>query len=383
MESRTSNIDYSLDLETIKKHLSSWNEIELHHVKFERIEGGFSSVIHKVSVSDQQVKDKLNLINSPSVILFRRINGHNLLTDYEYLDQLEKIFIQLSELGLGAKFLGGDKSYRIEEFIECRVIKSYEINYPSLRKKLCLQLGKFNSLTCSFKADKKQGFIKRFLKENIFNQIQKNLSIKNEDTVKNDWLEKMKILISEEELQFIYKIEESEIENFVLSHNDIWVGNILLYDNSEKIMFVDYEMVNYNFQGCDLGKLIMETMYERDESNLKHKLNEKYFPNDEEIKEFLRYYLIGFLSKESSIDELENGNVDELEKQIYKDESEKNEKLKNLYEKTQLGLMFSGYYSSLVGLLIGDNRNFPLDFIQFAIDGFQCYQKFKEMYLNK
>jgi len=202
-------------------------------------------------------------------------------------------------------------------------------------------------------------------------------------------LEQMKEVVSkttDEELKFLID-SSSKFEN-VFSHNDIWTGNILFKENGE-VVFCDYEVMDYNFKGYDIGKLLLEVLYERHPTDPEFDLKDfKYFPTEEEVDDFIRYYFITYYGKNESkkvisnvLDENEfKTHWDDLSNYYSKEEITK--MMNELKEEVRVGIMQAGYYQFFLGMRIGKSIEFSrMDFIRFAYESFRCYEEFKKRLL--
>ncbi|CAF0967085.1 unnamed protein product, partial [Didymodactylos carnosus] len=133
------------------------------------------------------------------------------------------------------------------------------------------------------------------------------------------------------------------------------------------VMFIDYEDMDFNFPGYDIGKLMLQTLYEQVTNNLAYKLKSfDHFPSDEDLLDFIQVYLSSRYHRSLNKD---------LEFQSIQTEQEK--EIEQLLEQVKIGAMIAGYYSALFGMRVGRNPNIHFDFVQFAIDGFKVYEEFK------
>ena len=53
--------------------------------------------------------------------------------------------------------------------------------------------------------------------------------------------------------------------------------------------------------------------------------------------------------------------------------------LDSLYKQTLIGMLVSSYYCTILGLYVGNSKEFNLDFMAFAKDNFYNYKKFKAL----
>ena len=283
------------------------------------------------------------------------------------------LFQKLGDIGWGPKCYHRENNLRIEQYFDSNVITCRQINYPPIRQRLVTKLAQLHNLEGLINKEKK-GFITKLLEGGITMQMcKKNLELdiytEDEQKIVNEF----KQAVSDDEVDFLKKLIEKY--PLVFGHNDIWSGNILLLKNKEDIVFVDYEMMDYNFRGYDLGKLILETLYERHHANSSYKfLGIENLPTEEEIMEYVKLYLIG----KHEIQFQPNKTSDELLKTHFSSDLDAKEAIQQLYEEVQVGMLMSGYYSMVLGMRVGKNAGFDLDFFQFALHGLIIYKEFKK-----
>mmetsp|Transcript_38389 Transcript_38389/g.34191 ORF Transcript_38389/g.34191 Transcript_38389/m.34191 type:complete len:101 (+) Transcript_38389:671-973(+) len=79
----------------------------------------------------------------------------------------------------------------------------------------------------------------------------------------------------------------------VFSHNDLLQGNVLIRKDDDGIILIDYEYAAYNFRGYDIGNMFRESLFDYNHPEPPYfKVYPEYYPSDEELKEFLRYYIV-------------------------------------------------------------------------------------------
>jgi len=364
--------EQTLMLDFIKQKVPSWNTLNINEIKFEKMAFGLTSQNYKVFITEKNIE--------PKTLLIRKFGLHSSSGCDREMREKEIVFFDLfSQMKIGPKTYGHNLDYRVEEFINSRVIKSYEINNTKVRKSLAISLGLINS----FKIDKvidNTSFIEDFISQKqSIDACLYNVNLTTYTQERATHMKNMKYLIEKDEIEFIKRVIPKD--RFVLSHNDIWVGNILI-EETGRVTIIDYERIAYNFQGYDLGKLILETMFERLPDSPQHEINEKYFPTKDEIIEFCEYYLIGFRlnkAKDLDRDKAEKYTKEELIKMVYEDEKEFMQEREQLIKDTYLGMMIAGYFMAFLGLLIGPTDRYQMDFVKFGIDGHNIYLKYKQM----
>jgi len=210
-----------------------------------------------------------------------------------------------------------------------------------------------------------------------------NLSnIYTEDEAK--FIEAFKSLSIHDETEFVGSIL-SQLD-LVTSHNDIWSGNILVTKDLSDVLLIDYEMVAYNFQGFDIGRLVLETMFYRPDSKLNFDYVEENYPSEGDITDFLRYYQVSYkgnLTKEEEIKIIQDDELlQDFENKLFALKSDYNDAIAKLQKQVIIGLMVTGYRIALICMMIGKNPAYGMDFIKAAKDGYNVYFKYKKQLLD-
>lgn len=363
------NRDYNFiyeDIPIISNFLPNWKGKTLEDIQVDKISFGMGSYVFKVS-------DKSNLLEP---ILYRKYIKDK---PQEKINTENLVFQTMSDIGVSPKLYGFTDDVRIEEFISSRVIESNELNETDIRRRSAIKLAKFHNIKSQLILDKfTSDFITGIL-NHTFYVGRFNENVDKTEIYSNyelEYVNKIKQLLSEEEKKFIYSSYKNKYE-MIFSHNDIWVGNILINEKVRDILFIDYEMINYNFAGYDVGKLLLEPMYKRRPGGPEYDLIEEYMPNESAILDFIRFYLIARKDNNFEYSEGIEQNLEKYESDLYSSEEEKEMKMKEFFNEVQVGMMLSGYYSAVLGLMIGKNESMPMDFIKFAIDGYNIYNKYK------
>lgn len=364
---------FTKELIYIQEHLPSWKGLTSEEVIFEKLTGGVSREIYKVTAQRKEVE--------PNIIVFRKLNGNS------EQNQIEAFaFETLSSLEVGPKLYAANSEYRIEQYLDCRMIKAKEINQKQFRRKLVMSLAAINKLNYKDGPETKGYFEKRFT-DDFYKNFDRCCDLKDTYSEgETQFIKEIKYLSSPEEVEFIKSVISKG--KLVFSHNDIWVGNLLVIDETSDPMLIDYELMGYNFIGYDIGKLILETVFHRPKSPDPYwEVRKEDMPSEEDILDFARYYLIA--SKCDSLsrqDKEELANNDEIIKQyeakLFASKEEYNDTLENLLNQIRAGLMLSSYWCTTIGIIVGRHTYPNFDFVRFAQDNYQFYGKFKEHFLK-
>eukprot|EP00027_Filamoeba_sp_ATCC50430_P002613 CAMPEP_0168562228 /NCGR_PEP_ID=MMETSP0413-20121227/12012_1 /TAXON_ID=136452 /ORGANISM="Filamoeba nolandi, Strain NC-AS-23-1" /LENGTH=354 /DNA_ID=CAMNT_0008593643 /DNA_START=62 /DNA_END=1123 /DNA_ORIENTATION=+ len=342
------NADYQNEIQYIRKNVPSWKDVTSDQITMEKFPFGHSRATFKITASVPNL--------DPNPILLRK---------FQAPDAHEgELFQKLGDIGWGPKCYHRENNLRIEQYFPSTVITCREINQPAMRRTLSIKLAQLHKLEGLISSEKK-GFLNKVMDGGITMQLcKKNLALDVYDEDELQYVKEMKEAISEPELNFLKDVIAQYPLHF--SHNDIWSGNILLLENKEDVVLVDFEMMDYNFPGYDLGKLILETLYERHPDNPSYKfLGFENLPTEEEMKDFVKFYLVGKYGIQT-----QPGKTSE---QLLRTHFAAVQKF---YDQVKVGIMLSGWYSMAIGMRLGKNAGFQMDFFQFAKDGLAVYKEF-------
>uniref|UniRef100_A0A0K0F0V1 Choline/ethanolamine kinase n=1 Tax=Strongyloides venezuelensis TaxID=75913 RepID=A0A0K0F0V1_STRVS len=270
-----------------------WEKVDKNTIIIQRISGGYTNHIFKVSISNK---------NESSVLL--RIYGTD--CDEEiFRDTL--LFSILSEKKLGPKFLGYFPGGRLEEFIESRSLLVKELGYPSVFKVLARKLASIHSLEVPL-PKKPQIFdmIRSELKK-ISDIIATNypINIKTTKVSNLKYPEFVTVQQLEEEVKRLEEYVNQFNFKIVFSHNDIFEANIIVRkgaiiekdkiisdDKNDSIVVIDFEYSSYNYRGFDIGVTFRTQAFDFC-PNFEHgyNINQEYLTNDENMLIFINEYL--------------------------------------------------------------------------------------------
>ena len=148
-------------------------------------------------------------------------------------------------------------------------------------------------------------------------------------------------------------------------------------------------IISHNFADFDLGKILLEPVFYRDRPTCTYELREDNFPSDEDIIDFLRYYLVS--RKKGIIDQAHADSVardlallEELEVKLFPKKEDHDVAIMKLRKQVLTGVVVSSY--TLAMALVAITSRDPIkeymknmDYFQWARDAHQLYKKFKLM----
>jgi len=177
------------------------------------------------------------------------------------------IFSEVANQGMGPKVIVESDDFRIEQFIESRMLTNFE-----LRNRTLMRI--FAELLCDFhysknldsqlvKVEKKEKpFIVTILDEwlQVFRQ-EYEMYCKHTTLPENKKvLEEMKFLLTPQFVDEFVRLLPKRTPELVVAHNDIHEGNILqLSQQRTKLILIDYEYCNYNYRAFDLSLYVTES----------------------------------------------------------------------------------------------------------------------------
>ncbi|KAL0721727.1 hypothetical protein Bca4012_036326 [Brassica carinata] len=269
-------------IELCKDLFKNWRELDDSLFSVERVSGGITNLLLKVSVKEEDADKELSITV--------RLYGPN--TEYVINRERELQAIKyLSAAGFGAKLLGGFGNGMVQSFINARTLAPSDMRQPKIAAEIAKELGKFHKV--NIPGPKEPQLWVDILK---FFEKASTLSFEEPDR------QKLFETISFEEL---YK-EIIELREFtgllnapvVFAHNDLLSGNLMLNDEEERLYLIDFEYGSYNYRGFDIGNHFNEYAgYDCDYS---------CYPTKEEQYHFIKHYLQPDKPDEVSIGEVES-----------------------------------------------------------------------------
>jgi len=358
----------------LREKLPTWKDLTNDEIDFHL----FSSITNKVY---KVTAKKEGCEHSP--LILRHFCGLEGIVDKE---KEIKVFAEMSKTGFGPQCYAHDDDIRLEEFIPSRCIKPHEYKEKLMRRKLARTMAAIHKLevpnvdrTTLFELileDKPyfQTYVDKCDKD-IYSPEEKKL------------VEQVRDLVSQEERDFIKEILPREDVSF--SHNDLLQGNVLISDGKEDVIFIDYEYASYNFRGYDIGNTFREATFDYGYPETPYfKIVDENFPNDEELRDFMRYYIVFTdLKKEEGErigeDLLTNDEAMKtlLEKNYNAEELKKRED--SLVRDTMIGVMMSAYYWAVWGLKMHKSVDVQFDYLTFVKALYDIYHSYKKNLFSK
>ena len=379
-------LENKINFNFVKNCLKSWNNLLTSNLKLTRLTG-LTNIVYKLSHDKEDV--------FPKSIIYR------IFGDCEFISRVEEntIFEFLSKENLGPKLYGSSKGCRLEEYIEKKHPSFEDVCTRRFKISLAKYLTVFTSvrpenidktpkiLNSLQKDGKIIGNIKsKLLKEELF------MSKKDKEMV-----EKIKILISDDEINFLLKILPKRENSICFTHNDIFPCNIFVVEENSKylreITLIDYEYGGYNYIGNEFGNFFNECSfdYEYKESPF-FSFNIEKLPNKSDLEEFSEYFLFFKLLKENKFENSNLINLNEISKDrsVLIDFIKKNvnynlfiEERNNLVKEIIIGQILAHYNWALWGILQFRETEIKFGYCEFCLIRIDLYNENKKKYLEE
>ncbi|KAK9055086.1 hypothetical protein SSX86_026166 [Deinandra increscens subsp. villosa] len=335
-------VDHTLPVPDMKPSLvklckdlfKKWSNLDESHFFAERVSGGITNLLLKVSVKEQ---------NGNMVHITVRLYGPN--TEYVINRERELQAIHyLSAAGFGAKLLGVFGNGMVQSFIHARTLEPLDLRKPKLAAEIAKQLNRFHQV-------KIPGSKEPQLWVDIFKFFERASTLTFDDHEKQKRYDSISFKEVHTELIKLKELTGRLDAPVVFAHNDLLSGNLMLNDDEEKLYFIDFEYGSYSYRGFDIGNHFNEYAgYDCDYT---------LYPNKDEQYHFLRNYL-------------QPENPDKV--------PEKD--LKLLYVETGCYMLASHLYWALWALIQAKMSPIDFDYLGYFFLRYNEYKRQKEAYLS-
>jgi len=352
----------------LRSNLSEWKSLRDDEIDMQRL----------CSLSNLVFLAKAQQEVSPRQVIFRKFSTQEGVVDRE---KEALIFLEMSKKGLGPKCFGVSEEYRIEEYVNARPIQNKEFNEPEFRRKLAISLANLHKV--NIKGIDKVPLLERaFNDPTYFKSFEDKCNEEIYTPEEEAMIEEIKTAVSKEEIEFISKILPKD--DPVFCHNDLLGGNILIRKEDNAVVLIDFEYGSYNFRGYDIGNMFKESTIDYSYSSAPYfQFIDSYFPSDDELREFLQYYIV--YSDMPSEEQKKYGeklvlNHDLLLEYIEQNNKsqEFNKRIENLFRETKIGALLSHYYWMIWAVKMCKQRQCDFDYLAFAYAKYGYYRKLKE-----
>lgn len=246
--------------------IKRWSGLNNSQFKVERVSGGITNLLLKVSVKNEHEED---------VPVTVRVFGPNTDVVIDRERELQAI-CYLSAAGFGAKLLGVFENGMVQSFIDACTLTPTDMSKPKLAAEIARQLRKFHEMEIPGSKDPQ-------LWTDIFKFLDKASSLRFEDTAKQAKYASISFDELREEAMSLKVVTDCLNAPIVFAHNDLLSGNLMLSEKEEKLYLIDFEYGSYNFRGYDIANHFNEYAgFECDYS---------LYPDKDSQYHFFRHYL--------------------------------------------------------------------------------------------
>ncbi|KAL8237009.1 hypothetical protein R6Q59_018090 [Mikania micrantha] len=335
-------VDHTLPIPEMKPSLvklckdlfTKWSNLDESHFFAERVSGGITNLLLKVSVKEQ---------NGNMVHITVRLYGPN--TEYVINRERELQAIHyLSAAGFGAKLLGVFGNGMVQSFIHARTFEPLDFRKPKLAAEIAKQLHRFHQVEIP-------GSKEPQLWVDTFKFFERASTLTFDDHEKQARYDAISFEEVHTELIKLKELTGRLDAPVVFAHNDLLSGNVMLNEDEEKLYIIDFEYASYSYRGFDIGNHFNEYAgYDCDYT---------LYPNKDEQYHFFRNYL-----QPESPDQ-----VPEKE-------------LKMLYVETSCYMLVSHIYWALWALIQAKMSPIDFDYFGYFFLRYNEYKRQKETCLS-
>lgn len=246
--------------------IKRWSGLNNSHFKVERVSGGITNLLLKVSVKNEHEED------APVTV---RVFGPNTDVVIDRERELQAI-CYLSAAGFGAKLLGIFANGMVQSFIDACTLTPTDMSKPKLAAEIARELRKFHEMEIPGSKDPQ-------LWSDIFKFLDKASSLRFEDAAKQAKYTSISFDELREEAMSLKAFTDCLNAPIVFAHNDLLSGNLMRSEKEEKLYLIDFEYGSYNFRGYDIANHFNEYAgFECDYS---------LYPDKDSQYHFFRHYL--------------------------------------------------------------------------------------------
>lgn len=177
--------------------------------------------------------------------------------------------------------------YRIEKFIENEPISSEKLVSHDTRLIFMRCLARFHTIAS---ADNKEDFFIFDLWKNKYGEIKEKIM---SNFSQSDRLQKVAQILSHYESFVQDELSNNQlVGDLKLCHNDILGGNIIFDKLKNQFKLIDFEFSGFGCVYTDIYNFLIESIIEyNDNINFGFAIHQDQFPNNEQLKEIIHFYL--------------------------------------------------------------------------------------------
>ncbi|CAL0320078.1 unnamed protein product [Lupinus luteus] len=249
-----------------KDIFKAWSNLDDSFFHVEKISGGITNLLLKVSVKEE------NCIDDTIAIRLYGPNTEYIIDRHRELQAVK----YLSAAGFGAKWLGIFGNGMVQSFINAHTLIPSDIRDPKLAAKVAKELRRFHHVDIP-------GSKEPQLWNDIWKFFEKASVLEFEESKMHKTYETISFREVHDEIVELKGLTDRLNSPVIFSHNDLLSANIMINDDEDKIYFIDYEYASYNYRGFDIANHFAEYAGFECDYNL--------YPNMNEQFHFLRHYI--------------------------------------------------------------------------------------------
>jgi len=362
------------DIDTVKSHIDTWKTLSPEEMHFERL-GGLTNEMWKVT--------SLRPFTTPESVIYRKFGDVGELVDRKTENYILK---GLGDQHVGPKFYAGTEKYRVEKFYDSTDLNPEKFQEPLIRRQMAKAIAELHSVNLD-ELDKTPVMMKVLEGKVLLKDAQEKARRDVYTPMERKLLDEILSLTSEQEISFLKKSLPTNTESVVFSHNDAHSQNVLLLKKNQELMLIDYEYSAYNYRGYDIANIFNETIFEyHTHERPYYNCDETRFPSDDEIREFIQYYL--FFSKFKVQGSQANAvlkDKNRLHAYIQKNYNPEdfNKEVEEIFKEVRVCILLSHYYWILWSIVMSKGNDFKFDYIHFAYKRYELYQSAKRKFFQR
>ncbi|OIV98213.1 hypothetical protein TanjilG_18752 [Lupinus angustifolius] len=255
-----------LIIKLCKDIFNSWSNLDDSCFQVEKISGGITNLLLKVSVKQE------NCIDDTITIRLYGPNTEYIIDRHRELQAVK----YLSAAGFGAKWLGIFGNGMVQSFIDAHTLTPSDIRESKIAAKIAMELKRFHHVEIP-------GSKEPQLWNDIWKFFEKASVLEFDDSEMQKTYETISFTEIRDGIVQLKGLSDHLNSPVIFSHNDLLSGNMMINDEEDKLYFIDYEYASYNYRGFDIANHFAEYAGFECDYNL--------YPNKNEQYHFFRHYI--------------------------------------------------------------------------------------------
>lgn len=241
-------------LDVISRYLPrEWSNLDNDQVTVQRLAGGYANTVNVVTRSTEAIFE-------PKQVLLHQVGGGGWAVKRgrgeAFSSRFEEllVFHESSKLAIAPKLYGASDDFTVQEYVHSRTLAPEDCLNKDILTKLAQAYAKFHSIDAPIDRTK---YIADFsaLKEKCTKFLETKEHLKHFAVQKFpelNWDEAFQVNF-EYELNWINKMFDKVRTRRVIVTGDTNYLNVLIANEGDRIVLIDYEMAKFDHRGKDLG----------------------------------------------------------------------------------------------------------------------------------